>query len=58
MVLPRSHGCSRGRAIVEEKGQPETYQPAAREVFQRIVDDYPNSDRVAEAQRQLEKLKR
>ena len=37
-------------------GQSETYEPAARQIFERLVNDYPDSDRVAEARRQLEKL--
>ncbi len=42
--------------IGERSGQRETYQPAARQIFERLVDEYPDSDRVPEAQRQLEKL--
>ena len=41
----------------ESSGKRETYEPAAREVFKRIVVQYPDSERVGEAQRQLEKLK-
>ncbi len=33
----------------------KTYQPAACQIFRRIADDYPNSERVPEARRQLEK---
>ena len=36
--------------------QEETYAVAAREIFEKIVRDYPESDRVPEARRQLEKL--
>jgi len=36
-------------------GQQSTYGPAACQIFKRITDDYPNSERVAEARRQLEK---
>ncbi len=41
----------------ESSGKRETYEPAAREIFNRIVVEYPDSERVGEAQRQLEKLK-
>ena len=34
----------------------ETYNAAAREIFEKIVTEYPNSERVPEARRQLEKL--
>ncbi len=36
--------------------QEDTYAAAAREIFEKIVRDYPESDRVPEARRQLEKL--
>jgi tol-pal system protein YbgF len=36
--------------------QEDTYDAAAREIFQKIVNQYPNSERVPEARRQLEKL--
>jgi tol-pal system protein YbgF len=36
--------------------QEETYNAAAREIFQKVVNQYPNSERVPEARRQLEKL--
>ncbi|MFI5314707.1 MAG: tol-pal system protein YbgF [Myxococcota bacterium] len=36
-------------------GQQSTYAPAACQIFKRIADEYPSSDRVAEARRQLEK---
>jgi tol-pal system protein YbgF len=36
-------------------GQQSTYGPAACQIFKRIADDYPSSERVAEARRQLEK---
>jgi len=35
--------------------QQKTYTPAACQIFQRIADEYPNSERVPEARRQLEK---
>jgi tol-pal system protein YbgF len=50
-----------GLALLElgrRDGQDATYRPAARQVFQRIVDEYPQSERVAEARQQLEKLRR
>ena len=48
-----------GRAMLalgDSSGQPENYTPAARQVFERIVAEYPDSERVGEARRQLEKL--
>jgi len=36
-------------------GQQATYGPAACQIFKRITDEYPSSERVAEARRQLEK---
>jgi tol-pal system protein YbgF len=41
--------------IGSRTGQQSTYGPAACQIFKRIADDYPNSERVAEARRQLEK---
>ena len=35
--------------------QQKTYTPAACQIFRRIADEFPNSDRVPEARRQLEK---
>ena len=35
--------------------QQKTYLPAACQIFRRIADEYPNSERVPEARRQLEK---
>ena len=35
--------------------QQKTYTPAACQIFRRIADEYPNSERVPEARRQLEK---
>jgi TolA-binding protein len=35
--------------------QQSTYGPAACQIFKRIADEYPSSERVAEARRQLEK---
>jgi tol-pal system protein YbgF len=37
-------------------GQNDTYQPAARQIFERLLNEHPDSDRVPEARRQLEKL--
>lgn len=48
-----------GLALLEigrSKGQEQTYRPAARQIFERLLKDYPDSDRVPEARRQLEKL--
>lgn len=48
-----------GIALMElgrRDGQLRTYTPAAQEIFARIVADYPQSERVPEARRQLEKL--
>jgi len=42
--------------IGDRTGQQDTYRPAARQTFQRLVDDYPQSERTPEARRQLEKL--
>ena len=36
--------------------EQETYGAAARQIFGRIVNDYPQSERLGEARRQLEKL--
>jgi tol-pal system protein YbgF len=41
--------------IGNRTGQQSTYGPAACQIFKRIADDYPSSERVAEARRQLEK---
>lgn len=49
-----------GAALLElgrRDGQLASYEPAAREIFERIVNDYPQSERVPEARRQLEKLR-
>jgi len=35
--------------------QKSTYGPAACQIFKRIADEYPSSERVSEARRQLEK---
>jgi tol-pal system protein YbgF len=35
--------------------QQKTYTPAACQIFRRIADEYPQSERVPEARRQLEK---
>jgi tol-pal system protein YbgF len=48
-----------GIALIEignKTGQQKTHDAAARQIFQRLVNDYPDSDRVPEARRQLEKL--
>ncbi|MEE9281519.1 MAG: tol-pal system protein YbgF [Myxococcota bacterium] len=48
-----------GRALLEigaRSQQAAAYTPAARQVFERIVQDYPDSERVREAQRELERL--
>lgn len=42
--------------IGEQNQERATYNVAARQIFEKIVRDYPRSDRVAEAQRQLEAL--
>jgi tol-pal system protein YbgF len=46
-------------ALVEigrQKGEQAEYDAAAREVLQRILDEYPRSERADEARTQLEKL--
>jgi len=48
-------------ALVEigrQKGERAEYDSAAREVLQRILDQYPRSERADEARNQLEKLSR
>lgn len=48
-----------GVALVEigdQSGQQDTYRPAARQIFERLVAEHPDSERVPEARRQLEKL--
>ena len=48
-----------GIALLEigrQTDQEATYRGAARQIFERLVSDYPDSDRVPEARRQLEKL--
>jgi tol-pal system protein YbgF len=48
-------------ALVEigrQKGERVEYESAAREVLQRILDEYPRSERADEARTQLEKLSR
>jgi tol-pal system protein YbgF len=48
-----------GIALLEmgkRTGQEDAYRPAARDVFERILRDYPDSDRVPEARRQLERI--
>jgi len=42
--------------IGKQTDQEATYRGAARQIFERLVSDYPDSDRVPEARRQLEKL--
>ncbi|MFQ5697947.1 MAG: tol-pal system protein YbgF [Myxococcota bacterium] len=36
--------------------QEATYNPAAREIFEKLIEEHPDSERVPEARRQLEKL--
>lgn len=36
--------------------QESTYNPAAREIFEKLIEEHPDSERVPEARRQLEKL--
>lgn len=48
-----------GIALLElgqREGQLANYQPAACQSFERVVNEYPESDRVREAQRQIGKL--
>lgn len=42
--------------IGEQTEDEETYTAAARQIFERIVREHPQSERVAEAERQLEAL--
>ena len=44
--------------IGKQKGEQKQYTSAAREVLQRILDEYPRSERAQEARKQLEKLGR
>jgi tol-pal system protein YbgF len=48
-----------GRALLQigaRSQQAAAYTPAARQVFQRIVTEHPDSERASEAKRQLERL--
>ncbi len=48
-----------GVALLEmgkQTGQEDAYRPAAKDVFERILRDYPDSARVPEARRQLERI--
>jgi tol-pal system protein YbgF len=48
-----------GIALLEigtKSGKEGTFRPAARQIFQRLVEQYPDSERAAEARRELEKL--
>jgi tol-pal system protein YbgF len=48
-----------GVALLEmgkQTGQEDAYRPAAKDVFERILRDYPDSERVPEARRQLERI--
>jgi len=49
-----------GIALLEIGGKTEgkeaVYRGAARQIFQRIVEQFPDSERAPEARRQLEKL--
>jgi tol-pal system protein YbgF len=42
--------------IGKQTDQEATYRGAARQIFERLINNYPDSDRVPEARRQLEKL--
>jgi tol-pal system protein YbgF len=56
--VPDAH-YRQGMALIEigkRTDDEATYNAAAREIFQKIVTQYPNSERVPEARRQLEKL--
>jgi tol-pal system protein YbgF len=56
--VPDAH-YRQGVALIEigrRTDQQSTYNAAAREIFEKIVNQYPNSERVPEARRQLEKL--
>ncbi|MFQ5514667.1 MAG: tol-pal system protein YbgF [Myxococcota bacterium] len=44
--------------IAKQSQDRESYRQAARDIFERIVREHSSSERVAEAQRQLEKLSR
>ncbi len=49
-----------GIALLEigrKTGQSDSYTPAARQIFERIVRDHSSSERVSEARRQLEILR-
>jgi tol-pal system protein YbgF len=48
-----------GMALLEigkSTGQEAKYRPAAQQIFERLVKNHPDSERVPEARRQLEKL--
>jgi len=48
-----------GLSLIEigaKTGQEAAYRGAAREIFEKILDRYPDSERAPEARRQLEKL--
>jgi tol-pal system protein YbgF len=48
-----------GIALLEigtKSGKEATFRPAARQIFKRLVEQYPDSERAPEARRQLEKL--
>ena len=42
--------------IGKQTDQEATYRGAASQIFERLINNYPDSDRVPEARRQLEKL--
>ena len=44
--------------IGKSTGREDAYRPAARQIFEDLVRDHPDSERVAEARTQLEKLGR
>ncbi len=42
--------------IGKSTGDEAKYRPAAQQIFERLVTRHPDSERVPEARRQLEKL--
>ncbi len=44
--------------VGEERNEQATYESAVKQIFERLITEYPDSDRVPEARRQLEKLGR
>ncbi len=43
-------------AIGKQTDQRDTYRGAASQIFEKLINEHPDSDRVPEARRQLEKL--